>query len=1217
MGERRGTKGLELWCRKMTEGYPGVKIDNMTTSWRDGLAFCAIIHHFRPDLIDFTKLNKDDVYHNNELAFRVAEQYLGIPALLEPEDMVEYSVPDRLSILTYLSQFYQAFAVPHGSNSARIAVKRAQTSPDHGIVSPASTSPPSKVAFSGAGKVRREPCAKCGLPVFIAERLNVGKDLYHRTCFRCARCSSQLTLANYYETENGDFCCEICPDEEKIVTKTPPEKSVLLRSMSDEEKTASLKTFSNEPDNYSAMFETALESIGDESIKQEFTLTRDESSEFFKARSQFIHSQMEESSDTGNEDKPPDLPKSIPPELDKSELRSSENITVLRDTLVASSEHSDSGFPSNRLDTTVNLNNNSVSNQYGKASVELEKTHNIVTKDKRATEGDTSLVKARMRLFENNSTDVNEFRKSDVNKNSQNTFKVPLKSSKSFTYDSKNVTKSPIPIVKLEDLENFEQLSKKEFQDDVTTNIEDNKHTSEASVTLSHKDNFKHSYDNISNKFVQELDDNVNVSLPSNKEEEKEQIMEEAKQINKEPSLISVKEKEPQDCSKDESTEAINTECLLKLESENRYDVTKENLSLDQLTPDEKSIVSPKVEEAEPNSESQSIDITPNKKYENNNKSIITDDKHQDDAEHEKPTHKEQAEYPEDLNPFGDENDETHIVKQKQASTPLNPFEDDDDDYVEDMEKPVSKPVPSPRLRKRIIPTDADKKITGTSDRFSNIHGDQVSINPFESDDDEYNKPPVPATRKKKVITPPKINLNPFESEDEENEEDNFKQPIPKPRTSVGRTTLDVPEPKLRELGNLSLNSNFGSNSSISSGSAYGSVRKKKPAPKPPIPVKTEYFESTTNSLTSSPSHSVQHSPKSTPKYRKTKKAPPPPPSSSTPLPIRKDPENIDLSSSAVSPIKIVGIESDLQDSEHDIPYITEQDVEQEKIVKDEMNRNRQSHNASMQSPTSSENSSSLSAPNKSTFGKWKRRKGQAPNRPIPQRRTIKCLPMSEIRRELEVIEIQQQGLEKQGVRLEQIIREKCEGSGINPDSTADDDSLPIDVEDLILQLFELVNEKNELFRKQAELMYLRRQQRLEEEHADVEYQIRCLMLQPEANKTDSDKAREEELINRLVEIVERRNEIIECLEMDRVREAEEDDSINNHINLYTLKRDGEKLEPEKLRKEKEKDKKKHKKEKKLKHKDKGHKIDADKDIDESEPCSTLEKKKKKKFNIF
>lgn len=56
-----------------------------------------------------------------------------------------------------------------------------------------------------------------------------------------------------------------------------------------------------------------------------------------------------------------------------------------------------------------------------------------------------------------------------------------------------------------------------------------------------------------------------------------------------------------------------------------------------------------------------------------------------------------------------------------------------------------------------------------------------------------------------------------------------------------------------------------------------------------------------------------------------------------------------------------------------------------------------------------------------------------------------------------------------------------------------------------------------------------------------MEYEIRVSMAQPERNKTDSDKAREEALIERLVEVVQLRNEVVECLEMDRIREAEED----------------------------------------------------------------------------
>ena len=103
----KGTRALEEWSRRVCSGYPGVNINNVTTAFRDGLAFCAIIHRFRPELIDFASLEAVNVKQNCELAFSLADKYLGIPPLLDPEDMAECSTPDRKSILLYLSQIYQ------------------------------------------------------------------------------------------------------------------------------------------------------------------------------------------------------------------------------------------------------------------------------------------------------------------------------------------------------------------------------------------------------------------------------------------------------------------------------------------------------------------------------------------------------------------------------------------------------------------------------------------------------------------------------------------------------------------------------------------------------------------------------------------------------------------------------------------------------------------------------------------------------------------------------------------------------------------------------------------------------------------------------------------------------------------------------------------------------------------------------------------------------
>uniref|UniRef100_A0A3P8Z963 EH domain binding protein 1 like 1 n=1 Tax=Esox lucius TaxID=8010 RepID=A0A3P8Z963_ESOLU len=127
------SQSLLEWCQEVTKGYTGVKVTNFNTSWRNGLAFCAILHHFYPDKILFPCMMSIDFCFMIPLPLSQAFDgfaALGISRLIEPSDMVLLSVPDRLIVMTYLCQIRTHFTgqelsvlqIEHNSSQSSYAV---------------------------------------------------------------------------------------------------------------------------------------------------------------------------------------------------------------------------------------------------------------------------------------------------------------------------------------------------------------------------------------------------------------------------------------------------------------------------------------------------------------------------------------------------------------------------------------------------------------------------------------------------------------------------------------------------------------------------------------------------------------------------------------------------------------------------------------------------------------------------------------------------------------------------------------------------------------------------------------------------------------------------------------------------------------------------------------------------------------------------------------
>ncbi|XP_052558341.1 F-actin-monooxygenase MICAL1 isoform X1 [Tympanuchus pallidicinctus] len=251
-------KELLRWCQDSTDGYHGVEVTDFTSSWTSGLALCALIHRFRPHLVDFDAMDPQDPIRTHQLMLDVAEQELGIQPILSSAEMASMAEPNRLGLITYLSQFYEAFKPPppasmklskkprspcgtkgailflsklqkncilaHKHTQASVqkdaegkksnrdsteidAVPSGNTVNNDHDAQPAATMDPAQTSVRPESS---DACYFCARRVYILERASAEGLFFHRSCFQCWRCGATLRLGDYaFNEEDGHFYCSL------------------------------------------------------------------------------------------------------------------------------------------------------------------------------------------------------------------------------------------------------------------------------------------------------------------------------------------------------------------------------------------------------------------------------------------------------------------------------------------------------------------------------------------------------------------------------------------------------------------------------------------------------------------------------------------------------------------------------------------------------------------------------------------------------------------------------------------------------------------------------------------------------------------------------------------------------------------------------------------------------------------------------------------------